>query len=139
MERFFPARLLAKVRTVELAGQRLPNPAFYAEAKALGFANLPDITHMSSLTFVDVVVFNDKVSERALFHGLVHALQFQVLGLEKYTDLFVRGFCEKNSHFNVPLEAHVFALESKFAGRRVTFSVEKEVWLWVNQGRYLAF
>jgi hypothetical protein len=37
----------------------------------------------------------------------------------------------------VPLEAHAFTLESKFAGDPAqTFSVEEKVWLWINQGRY---
>jgi hypothetical protein len=139
MERFFQPGLLARVRIVELAGRRLPNPPFYSQAKALGFANLPEITHMSSVTFLDVIVFNEKVTERALFDGLVHAIQFELLGLEKYTEMFVRGFRDKNSHFNVTLEAHVIAMESSFASGHVGFSVEEQVWLWINQGRYLDY
>ncbi len=139
MERFFPPRLLASVRIVELKGRRLPSPPFYSQARALGFASLPEITHMPSLTFIDVVVFNEKVTERALFHGLVHALQFEILGLEEYTAAFVRGFREKNSHFNVPLEAHAISLESEFVGGRAGFSVEEQVRLWNNQGRYFKF
>lgn len=139
MGQFFQPNLLERVRIVELAGRRLANPPFYPQARALGFANLPEITHMSSVTFLDVVVFNERVTERALFHGLVHAIQFELLGLEKYTETFVRGFREKNSHFNVALEAHVIALESKFAAGHTGFSVEEQVWLWINQGRYLDF
>lgn len=139
MERFFQPRLLNTVRIVELAGRRVPDPPFYSLAKSLGFANLPDITHMSGLTFVDVVVFNEKLTERALFHGLVHAAQFEILGLEKYTETFVRSFRKRNSHFNVPLEAHTNALESKFAAGHEGFSVEEQVWLWTNQGRYFDF
>jgi hypothetical protein len=42
-----------------------------------------------------------------------------------------------NSHFLVPLEAHAFALDSKFAanGER-SFSVEEEVRQWIEDGRY---
>ncbi len=137
MRPYFSASLLDHVRVVELYGKRLRNPPFYQEAKALGFANLPDFTHMASLTFLDVVVFNEKLTERSLFHGLVHAVQFQVLGLERYTELFVRSFVNTKFHFTVPLEAHVFSLESKFA-RPVPemISVEDEVRLWLKQGRY---
>ncbi len=135
MERFFPSRLLAGVRTVEMAGRRIPNPPFYAEARAMGFGNLPEMTHMASLTFIDVVVFNETITERALFHGLVHAVQFQVLGLERYTNVFVRGFLNHKRHYNVPLEAQAIALEEKYAAG-VSFSVEEQVWLWLNQGRY---
>jgi hypothetical protein len=137
LQAFFSPAMLDQVRTVELHGWRLPPPPFYPEARALGFDNLPALTHMSSLTFVDVVVFNDLIVERALFHGLVHAVQFQVLGVERYTDLFVRAFLRTNAHFTVPLETHAFALEAKFAvdpGK--AFSVEEHVRLWIREGRY---
>ena len=135
LEGFFVPATLNSVRTAELNGQRTPPPPFYAEAKALGLVNLPEVTHMPSLTFMDVVVFNDRMEARALFHGLVHAVQFEVLGLVRYAELFVRGFLKRSSHFNVPLEKHAIELESKFAAGQ-NFSVEEQVWLWVNQGRY---
>jgi hypothetical protein len=134
---YFSPDLLEQVRIAELHGDRVPNPPFYAEAKALGFINLPQLTHMHSLTFLDVVVFNEKVTERCLFHGLVHAVQFAVLGIERYTERFVRGFVNSKLHFSVPLEAHAFSLESKFMGAPAQrFSVEDQVRLWLKQGRY---
>jgi hypothetical protein len=134
---YFSPALLDRVRIVELRGDRIPNPPFYSEAKALGFNNLPQLTHMHSLTFVDVIVFNEKVTERCLFHGLVHAVQFEALGLERYAELFVRGFVNTKLHFSVPLEAHAFSLESKFMGSPAQrFSVEDQVRLWLKQGRY---
>jgi hypothetical protein len=134
---YFSAALLDQVRVVELNGVRVPNPPFYAEARSLGFTNLPEITHMHSLTFLDVIVFNEKITERCLFHGLVHAVQFEVLGLDRYTELFVRGFVNTKLHFSVPLETHAFTLESKFMGAPAQrFSVEDQVRLWVEQRRY---
>jgi hypothetical protein len=134
---YFSPALLDRVRIVELDGERVPNPPFYDEARALGFVNLPEWNHMHSLTFLDVVVFNERLTDRTLFHGLVHAVQFEVLGLERYTELFVRGFVKTRLHFSVPLEAHTFSLESKFAVDPVErFSVEERVRLWVRQGRY---
>jgi hypothetical protein len=137
LEPFFSSPILDRARTVELHGRRLPPPPFYLEARALGIDNLPELTHMASLTFVDVIVFNDLIIERTLFHGLVHAAQFHILGLERYTDLFVRAFLRTNAHFTVPLETHAFALESKFAvdpGK--AFSVEEQIRLWIREGRY---
>ncbi len=128
---------LDRVRIVELEGRRVPNPPFYEQYRALGFVNLPEVTHMPSLTFIDVIVFNERLTERALFHGLVHAVQFEVLGLERYCDLFVRGFLNTRLHFSVPLEAHAFSLESKFADAKGNrFSVEDQVRLWARQSRY---
>jgi len=137
MQPFFSPGILDRVRVVELGGARLPNPAFYSDAKALGIVNLPQITHMASLTFIDVVVFNEKITERDLFHGLVHAVQFQILGPERYTRAFVDAFLRTNSHFTVPLEAHTFALESKFVQNPAeSFSVEEQVRIWVRERRY---
>lgn len=137
MQPFFSPGILDRVRVVELGGARLSNPSFYSEAKALGIANLPQVTHMASLTFVDVVVFNERITERDLFHGLVHAVQFQILGPERYTRAFVDGFLRTNSHFTVPLEAHTFAMESKFVQNPAEgFSVEEQVRIWVRERRY---
>jgi len=137
MRPFFSPGILERVRIAELNGDRIPNPPFYSEAKALGFVNLPPIPHMASLTFIDAVVFNEKITERALFHGLVHAVQFQILGPARYTCAFVDGFLRTNSHFTVPLEAHTFALESKFVQHPAEgFSVEDEVRTWVRERRY---
>ena len=134
---YFPPALLERVKVAELAGARVSNPPFYAEARALGFVNLPELTHMHSLTFLDVVVFNERITERALFHALVHAVQIDVLGLQRYTELFVRGFVNTKLHFSVPLEAQAFSLESKFvASPAHRFSVEDQVRLWVKEGRY---
>ncbi|HEY6302927.1 MAG TPA: hypothetical protein VIX14_07655 [Terriglobales bacterium] len=132
---YFSASLLDRVRVVELDGQRLPNLPFHQEAKALGFAHLPEFAHMASVTLVDVVVFNEKQTARSLFHGLVHAVQFQVLGVEHCTELLVGS--AGNNQFTVPLDAHAYSLESKFAAPTPEkFSVEDEVRLWLKQGRY---
>jgi hypothetical protein len=137
MRPFFSPGILDRVRVVELGGARISNPAFYSDAKALGIVNLPQIPHMASLTFIDVVVFNDRITQRDLFHGLVHAVQFQILGPERYTRAFVEGFLRTNSHYSVPLEAHTFSMESKFAQNPTEgFSVEEQVRIWVRERRY---
>jgi hypothetical protein len=138
IKHFFSPSLLAEIRIIELRNRRtIPNPPFYADAKALGLTNLPELAHMASLTFEDVVIFSGEVSERRLFHALVHAVQFSVLGLERYTELFVRSFVRTRSYVSVPLETHAFGLELKFAENpKEPFSVEEMVRRWANQGRY---
>jgi hypothetical protein len=137
MRPFLPLGLLAGMRIVELRNQRIPDPPFYAEAKALGLTNLPELAHMASLTYEDVVVFPGEITDRRLFHALVHTVQFKVLGLERYAELFVRSFLRTRSHVSVPLEMHAFNLESKFADNpHEPFSVEEKVRFWANQGRY---
>ena len=107
-----------------------------ARVRALGFEP-PEITHMDSVTFLDVVAFNQILSERALFHALVHAVQFDILGLERYAELWVRRFLKNRTHFTVPLEVHAFTLTSKFLQSTAdSFSVEDHVVRWLVDDRY---
>jgi hypothetical protein len=134
---YFSPSLLEEIRIAELHGKRVEIPDFFAQARALGFDSLPDVTHMDSLTFLDVIVFNQRLSERALFHGLVHAVQLRVLGLERYAQLWVRGILKTRAHFTVPLEVQAFSLASKFVRpTQAAFSVESEVLLWQAEDRY---
>src|SRR6516225_5897182 len=112
---FFSTALLDRVRVVELTGRSVSNPWFYHEARAKGVQNLPDISHKVAVTFLDVVVFNQKMTQRDLFHGLVHSVQFSLLGLERFTELFVAGFLQARSYFLIPLKAHAFALDTRYA------------------------
>jgi hypothetical protein len=140
MSPFFSPTLLAGVKVVQLVGQRITEPSFCQEARALGFEGLPELSHMATVTFEDVPVFNEKITERLLFHALVPAVQFQVLGMDRYMELYVRAILETRWRFSVPLEAHIFELTSKFAGnRKKPFSVEDEVRMWVSQHRYELF
>lgn len=133
---YFSARLLDRVRMVELRGARVRVPEFFANVRALGFEP-PEIAHMDSITCVDIIAFNPRLSERALVHALVHVVQIEVLGLERYAELWVHGFLKTRAHFTVPLEVQAFSLSSRFLRpKRERFSVEDEVRFWVTDGRY---
>lgn len=133
---YFSPQVLDRIGVVELRGARVSPPDFFAQVRAQGFEP-PEVSHMDSLTFLDVVVFNEQLSERALFHALVHTVQIQVLGLERYAELWVTRFIKTRVHYTVPLEIHAFSLASKFlrpAPER--FSVEDHVLRWVVDERY---
>jgi hypothetical protein len=134
---FFSPALLNRVRIVELKNSRVENPWFYEEARERGIQNLPDIAHKAAVTFLDVVVFNQKITQRDLFHGLVHAAQVKLLGVERFAELFVVGFLQARSYFLVPLKAHAFALDTRYAedGQK-PFSVEDEIRRWALDDRY---
>jgi hypothetical protein len=137
MDGYFTPALLDQVRVVELAERRLENPWFYPYAKEKGVRNLPDMAHKAAVTFLDVVVFNGKISSRDLFHGLVHVAQVNVMGVPEFSELFVRGFLRARSYFLSPLKAHAFTLDAKFAAHPgVRFSVEDDVRQWWKDGRY---
>lgn len=136
MRQYFAPSLLERVRMIELHGARVRVPDFFTEVRALGFEP-PEVTHMDSVTFLDVVAFNQALSERALFHALVHAVQIDMLGLERYAELWVRGFLKTRTHFTVPLEVHAFSLTEKFLQPAAeSFSVEDHVLRWILDDRY---
>jgi hypothetical protein len=134
---FFPQEVLDQVRVVALCGQRIENPHFYLEAMMLGLTHLPDMTHKASATFLDVIVFNEPVTSRAMFHALVHAAQVHVLGERFFSELFAREVLRVRSYSLVPMKAQAFALDVRFAAHpERAFSVEAEIRAWLDEGRY---
>jgi hypothetical protein len=134
---YFEPALLDQVRVLELVDERVANPWFYPKARERGFHHLPDITHKAAVTFLDVIVFNERIGSRDLFHGLVHAAQMKVLGMSEFTELFVRGFLRARSYFLAPMKAHAFALDARFAAHPgVRFSVEHEIRQWWQTAKY---
>jgi hypothetical protein len=137
MSRFFSPSLLSRIKVVQLVNRRITAPSFCQEIRASGFPGLKEFTHGASMTFEDVLVFNDKITDRLLFHALVRSVQFQALGLDRYTELFVRAFLDRRLRFGVPLERHAFELDLKFAADRKTpFSVEDEVRMRASEHHY---
>jgi hypothetical protein len=137
MDGYFEPALLDQVRVLELVDERVANPWFYPKARERGVRHLPDVTHKAAVTFLDVVVFNERIGSRDLFHGLVHAAQMKVLGMSQFTDLFVRGFLRARSYFLAPMKAHAFALDARFAAQPgVRFCVEREIRQWWQTGKY---
>jgi len=92
---------------------------------------------MASVTFIDVIVFHEQIEARALFHGVVHAAQIEILGFERYVDWYVRGFVKSLSWLAIPLEDQAYKLDARFAeSPEDVFSVEEEISSWQQQGKY---
>jgi hypothetical protein len=137
MQDHFSNLLLDGVKTITLKGARIPPPPFYSEAVAMSAGHFPDFVHLASVTYVDIIVFNDAIASRTLFHGLVHAQQMASLGLENYAGFYLRGFLKTRSWINIPLEAQAFQLEARFSMTpREVFSVEEEINLWARDNRF---
>lgn len=135
--KFFSPELLNQIRVVALSGHRLANPRFYGKVRAQGALNLPDMAHKVSATFLDVIVFNEQITDRQLFHALVHAAQAHVMGLRFYAELFVRGVMRTRSYSLAPMKAQAFALDARFAANpELPFSVDDEIRAWLNAARY---
>jgi len=137
IEPYFSAALLDKVRTVTIVGARIPPPPFYAEALRMTGGQFPDFVHMTSVTYVDVIVFNERIESRPLFHGVVHAAQIEIVGFEQYVELYVRGFVKSLSWLAIPLEDQAYKLDARFAEAPGDFfPVEEEIRQWFKQGKY---
>ena len=143
---YFSKTLLESVRAVILKGARIP-PRYLSGNQQNSLSNLvelrfsagsfPDFLHLASVTYLDIIVFRDEIAVRTLFHGLVHATQMALLGVDRYTELYVRGFVKSRSWIAIPLEAQAYQLDTRFAmSPTASFSVEDEVSSWAQQGRY---
>ncbi len=137
MAPFFPERTLAGVRIVTVDPGFVANPEFYYRAKNRGFDLMPDFSHLGEITYQDLIVFQTEPTDRTLFHALVHIVQHDVLGIERFTELYIRSFIRRRIHVLVPLEKHAYELDQRFTANPVeTFSVEAEVRRWAEEGLY---
>jgi hypothetical protein len=135
---YFSAQTLDLVKILELDhGVRVPPPPFYAEALEMTGGKFPDFVHMASITYVDVIVFNEGIEARALFHGMVHVAQIAHLGFDEYVKWYVRGFLKHLSWLAIPFEDQAYKLDARFAqAPNDLFSVEEEIRDWQKLGKY---
>lgn len=134
LQPFFPADVLDRVRVVR--GQA-SEPAFYPQLRAMGIRNAPPFSEMAGITFQDVVVHVDALTDSLLFHEMVHAVQFKRLGLRGFAEHYVRGFLAGGSYEEIPLEKQAYELEGRFAAKRAAaFSVEEDVIARIKQNRF---
>ncbi|HEY6349691.1 MAG TPA: hypothetical protein VI636_09800 [Candidatus Angelobacter sp.] len=92
---------------------------------------------MAEIAHPRLIIFQEKPSPRLLFHALVHVMQYQVLGLERYLELYVRAFINTGLYTSVPLEVQAFRLDHRYTqDPHSTFSVRSEVEGWVEAGKY---
>jgi len=121
----FSHDVLDQVRLTRV--KRLQNPPFYADLEQIGFQNLPQFRRMSAVTFVDVIVAQGEFIPSLLFHELVHVVQYKELGLQRFAELYVRGFLETGEYLSIPLERVAYHLEGLFRLRPdLAIEVEKQ-------------
>jgi hypothetical protein len=139
MQPFFRANQLDSARVLVLTGERVGNPPFYSALVQMGLepAALPNFSFMAAITFVDTIVSHEPFTDRLRFHELVHAVQYQKLGLPEFAAKYVRGFLSGGSYEAIPLERNAYALEARFAAVPAKpFSVSHEVQQWIDHGRF---
>ena len=125
MAPYFPPDVLDNVR---VARGNISEPDFYAELPKLGLHNAPRFSSMAGITFLDVVVHVEPLTNSLLFHELVHVTHYKHLGLQRFSELYVSGFLRGGSYEEIPLEKQAYMLEAQFAAEpKKRFSVEEDV------------
>jgi hypothetical protein len=137
MDGFFLQQLLDTTRLKVLTESRVENPPFYVPLRRMGFTNLPSFSTMAAVTFCDVVVSHQPFSDGLLFHELVHVEQYRQLGIQRFAELYVRGFLSGGGYDGIPLEINAYDLGGRFERSPLArFSVADEVVACVREGRF---
>jgi len=134
MAPWFEAVTLEQARVV--LQERCPSPDFLspelvARLQALNVdPTLFRMETMAGITFDEVIVIATwgqapaRLRPGLLFHELVHVAQYRALGVERFMEIYVRGFAEAG-YRDTPPEAQSYALTARFE-RGEVFSVEEE-------------
>jgi hypothetical protein len=131
---FFEERLLKEVRLVKVPA--LENPGFLEAYEAVFSEKaipLLDFTTMAGITYIDTILlverFLDEDSISLIFHELVHAVQYELLGPDKFVQLYLVGWVNQGFNYAaIPLEMDAYDLQNRYeADPTAPFSVEDEV------------
>jgi hypothetical protein len=131
LQGYYDNKILDKVRLS--AVDRISNPTFYTELVKSGNPIL-DISGSAGITFIDCIVIRKEfrkdfpVWNSILFHELVHAVQYEVLGLKRLIEAYLTAWSQNGySYDRIPFEIQARRLEIRFSRREPPFSVRKAV------------
>jgi hypothetical protein len=134
--RFFPAESTDRVR-VSPAEPALKPPRVQQIARWFGYGNVLEPEATAAITFRNVIVFVQPIDLRTLFHEMVHAEQYQQMGIRQFARKYVTGFLRTGMYEQVPMERHAYQLDERYAvNPALPFSVKDEVRRWIEEGRY---
>jgi hypothetical protein len=131
---FFEERLLREVRLLTVPG--LENPGFLQEYQAsFSEKGIPmlDFSDMAGITLVDTILlverFLTEASTAMIFHELVHAVQYDILGPDKFVELYITGWVNQGFNYAaIPVEMDAYELQNRYeADPTAPFSVKDEV------------
>ena len=131
---FFEDRLLQKVRLLTVPA--LENPGFleaYRPILAEKAIPLLDFSEMAGITFDDTILVVERFlgadSSPVIFHELVHAVQYDLLGPDKFVELYITGWINQGFNYAaIPLEMDAYELQNQFsAAPEAPFPVKDEI------------
>jgi hypothetical protein len=139
LDRHFEASLLDSTRIKEVT--EIEKPPFYDGLRSqLSFVGMRfnfDFAAMSGITFGDcILVRQSPATTDLLFHELVHAAQYNLLGTARFATAYVRGFAENGFVYEeIPLEKIAYSLTDRFAANQ-EFRVREELSGWLAGHKY---
>jgi uncharacterized protein DUF4157 len=137
----------ADVDRARVVAAEMSNPPFYAELRARG-VDARDLLSfadgMAAITFDTTIVVAPQATEAApakftelIFHELVHVVQYRLLGVDRFAQLYVDGWMAGRARYrdnpaqrymNILLEHMAFQLQGRYAAAPTeAFSVEDAV------------
>jgi hypothetical protein len=121
---------LDRVRLVQVDPLPIPNPPLYPILRRLK-VDLPEPALTEAITFDCVIATREDMGLPLLFHEMVHAVQYRLLGVSAFAKLYVRGFLTGGGYHGIPLEQCAFDLERRFVEDKEPFDVEAEISRWI--------
>jgi hypothetical protein len=132
---FFSESILKGTRFFVKADGPIQDPDFLRELNDRGIAYSLEKTQAT--TFIDTVVSYEPLDIQIQFHELVHAVQYQKLGLKQFANKYSRALLSTGDYWKIPLEINAYQLDKAYAQEPdQPFSVEQEVQRWINENRF---
>lgn len=121
---FYSNDLLARAKVVFV--EKCPVPPL----SSIGLNQFADFENMeaSGITYLDTyfILKHEAKRESLHFHELVHVIQWQILGAERFLAFYAEGL-EKQGYRDSPLEVMAYDHEARFNVNVQPYSVEFEV------------
>ncbi len=124
LRHYYSDELLVRAKVVFV--DKCPVPPL----SAIGLNQFADFEnmHASGITYLDTyfVLWHEAERESLHFHELVHVIQWQLLGAEKFLALYADGL-EKHGYRDSPIEVMAYDHEDRFKSDERPYSVEETV------------
>lgn len=112
----------------------IESPPFYTELQQSGISNLINFNDTAGITYGNCIVVSQKFEHTCgeftslLFHEMVHVVQYEILGIEKFIFEYFSGWVKNGySYYKIPLEEQAYKLQARFDKNLPPFSVKEEV------------
>ncbi len=122
---------LERVRIVQADPLPIPDPPFYPVLRRLRL-DVPEPCLVEAITFGHVIAAREPMGLPLLLHEMVHLVQYRILGVKRFSRLYVRGFFGAGGYHAIPLERCAFDLERRFVEAEEPFDVEAEISKWIR-------